>query len=182
MLKVDSKVHIFCGVNDNVDEVHASSLELSGGVRMHKELHQLLKSVLFTILPFEVVHSFYYLNMATLYQTHSCQEFNNSNWCSTGKMETCTYVRIHASMGQVSPVGSIKHRKSHASNGIRVLHNCCKSMLKHTHSHVLIHVLLSAHSIVHEGFQTKHTDVDIRGIGCSLKTSRCSCPLHLGTR
>lgn len=77
MLEVYSKVHIVCRMNNDVDEIHARSLELSTGIRIHKRLHQLLKSVLFTILSFEIIHCFHYLNMATLYQTHGCQEFND---------------------------------------------------------------------------------------------------------
>ena len=66
MLQMDSKIHFICGMNDHIDEVHAHALELCTGIRVHKGLHQLLKSVLLSILNLEIVHCFYYFDMTTL--------------------------------------------------------------------------------------------------------------------
>lgn len=70
-------------MNNNIDEVHASSLEFSTGIWVHKKVYKFLKSMLLSILSLEVVHSFHDFDMTTFHQADSSQEFDHCNTGST---------------------------------------------------------------------------------------------------
>lgn len=107
MLEVNPKVHVFSRMNNNIDEVHARSLKLCTGIRVHEHLHQLLKSVLFTVLSLKVVNSFNDLNMPTFHQTHRSQQINDRDGGSERRDRFNT-----AAMGRLNPLRHVQFKKT----------------------------------------------------------------------
>lgn len=70
MLKMNSKVHIIGGVNNHVDEVHASDLEVGGSAVGHEIFHEFFEAVLFCVGQFEVVHGLEDFDVTSFDQAH----------------------------------------------------------------------------------------------------------------
>ena len=72
VLKVNTKVKIFRGVYDNVDEIHTRHLEVWCCTVCHEVLDEFFKSILFSVCLFEVIYGLEDFNVASLHEADCC--------------------------------------------------------------------------------------------------------------